>query len=115
MTITPSTPPTCPEATALDLLVDAAETTTGSTAFRAPMQDLAGALHAEDALAGLAWGDARLAASAIAHDACTLDDPARGLRARAAAVRAGTSCARCADPEGVAQALGTAATVLGLM
>lgn len=115
MTITRTTTPLDPEAAALDLLVRAAETATGSTAFREPMQDLAGALHAEGALAGLVWGDARLVAASIGHDACTLGDPVRALRNRAATVRAGTWGAWCADPEGVAQALGTAATILDVM
>jgi hypothetical protein len=41
------------------------------------MKDLAGALHVESALAGLVWGDAKLAAAAIAHDACMVDDCVR--------------------------------------
>jgi hypothetical protein len=69
MTITIGTPPADPETAALDLLVGAAETATGTTAFRAVLQDLAGALHAEGALAGLAWGDARLVAAAVSFDA----------------------------------------------
>lgn len=83
MTTTISTPPTDPESAALDLLVEAAETAAGSTAFRAVLQDLAGALQIEGALAGLAWVDARLVAVAIAYDALTDDDPVVSLRMRA--------------------------------
>ncbi|MDM3973274.1 hypothetical protein QRB36_03725 [Mycobacterium marseillense] len=54
MTVTVGTLPADPEAAALDLLVNAAEAATSSTAFRAVLQDLAGALHAASALAGLA-------------------------------------------------------------
>ena len=89
MTITYDTPPADPESAALDLLVDAAAAATGSTAFRDVLQDLAGALHAEGALAGLAWADARLVAAAVSFDACTAADPVGSLRGRAAVVRAG--------------------------
>jgi len=59
----------------------------------------AGALHAEGALAGLAWLDARLVAAAIAHDACMVDDPVHALRSRAASMRAGQWDSQCADPK----------------
>ena len=114
MTTTISTTPADPESAALDLIVDAAEAATGSTAFRAVLQDLAGALHVEAALAGLAWTDARLVAAAVSFDACTAADPVRSLRRRAAAVRTGRG-PRCVDPAGIAQALDVAATVLDLM
>jgi len=114
MTTTIGTPPTDPESAALDLLVQAAETATGSTAYRAVLQDLAGALHAEGALANLAWVDARLVAAAVSFDACTAADPAASLRRRAAAVRAGRG-PLCADPAGIAGALDVAANVLKLM
>jgi len=42
-----------------------AETATARTAFRAALQDLAGALHVDSP--ALVWGDAKLAAAAIAH------------------------------------------------
>lgn len=103
--------PTDPENAALDLLVDAAEAATGSAAFRAVLQDLAGALHAERALANLAWVDARLVAAAVSFDACTAADLAGSLRRRAAAVRAGRG-PRCADPAGNAGAPDVAANVL---
>ncbi|WP_233213620.1 hypothetical protein [Mycobacterium hubeiense] len=47
MTATTSSPPADPEVAALDLIVQAAEAATGSTAFRPVLQDLADALHAE--------------------------------------------------------------------
>ncbi|MFY2858262.1 amino acid aminotransferase [Mycobacterium sp. THU-M104] len=114
MTITVDTSAGDPETAALNLLVQAAEPATGSTAFRAVLQDLAGVLHAEGALAGLAWADARLVAAAVSFDACTAAEPVGSLRRRAAAVRAGRG-PRCVDPVGVAQALDVAATVLELM
>jgi hypothetical protein len=114
MTITIDTPPADPESAALDLLVRAAETATGSTAFRAVLQDLAGALQAEGALSGLAWSDARLVAAAVSFETCTAADPVESLRRRAAAVRSGRG-PRCVDPVGIAQALDVAATVLEVM
>ncbi|OBC12618.1 amino acid aminotransferase [Mycobacterium sp. 852013-50091_SCH5140682] len=114
MTTTIDTLPADPETAALDLIVHAAEAATGSTAFRAVLQDLAGALHAEGALASLAWADARLVAGAVSFDACTSADPVGSLRRRAAVVRAGRGPG-CVDPAGVAQALDVAATVLDVM
>jgi hypothetical protein len=92
-----ASPPADPESAALDLIVQAAEAATGSTAFRAVLQDLAGALHAEGALAGLTWRDARLVAAAISYDSCVVDDPARSLRSRSASLRAGRKGLRCAE------------------
>lgn len=118
MTTATSTPPAEPESAALDLIVQAAENATGSTAFRAPLQTLAGLLHAEGALSGLAWVDARLVAAAVSFDVCTAADPVRSLRRRSAAVRAGGGLKGVrltqplVDPAGVAQALDVAATVL---
>jgi hypothetical protein len=112
---TTSTAPADPESAALDLLVQAAEDATGSTAFRAVLQDLAGLLHAEGALAGLEWMDARLVAAAVSFDVCTAADPVGSLRRRAAAMRSGRGRPRCVDPAGIAQALDVAATVLELM
>jgi hypothetical protein len=114
MTTTIGTLPADPEAAALDLIVQAAEAATGSTAFRAVLQDLAGLLHAEGALARLAWVDARLVAAAVSFDVCTAADPAGSLRRRAAAVRAGGG-PPCVDPAGIAQALDVAATALDVM
>src|SRR4051812_5499383 len=95
-----STPPADPESAALDLIVHAAEAV-GSTALRAVLQDLAGALQVEGALAGLAWDDARLAAAGIAYDALTSDDPVGSLQIRAGSMRAGYWDRHCADPEGI--------------
>lgn len=72
MTTTIRTPPADPESAALDLTVQAAETATG---FRAVLQNLAGALHVEGVLSGLAWVDARLVATAVSFDACSAADP----------------------------------------
>jgi hypothetical protein len=114
MTTSFETPPADPESAALELLVRSAETATGSTAFRAVLQDVAGALHAEGALVGLAWSDARLVAAAVSFDACTAADPVASLRRRAAALRTGRG-PRCVNPAGIAQALDVAATVLDVM
>ncbi|RDH75496.1 amino acid aminotransferase [Mycolicibacterium moriokaense] len=114
MTTAIGVPPADPESAALELLVDAAETATGSAAFRAILQDLAGLLHAEGALAGLAWEDARLVAAAVSFDACTAADPVGSLRRRAAAMRTGRG-PRCVDSAGIAQAIDVAATVLDTM
>jgi hypothetical protein len=108
------TPPTDSESAALELLVRSAETATGSAAFRAVLQDVAGALHAESVLAGLVWSDARLVAAAVSFDACTAADPVGSLRRRAAAMRTGHG-PRCVNPAGIAQALDVAATVLEVM
>jgi hypothetical protein len=70
---------------------------------------------AEGALAGLVWADARLTAAAIAYDALTDDDPVGSLRIRAGSMRAGYWDRHCANPEGIAQALDVAATVLDVM
>lgn len=114
MTTTIGTTPADPESAALDLIVQAAEAATGSTAFRAVLQDLAGLLHAEGAFTGLAWVDARLVAAAVSFDVWTAADPAGSLRRRAAAVSAGRG-PRCAEPAGIAHALDVAANVLELM
>ncbi|EFG79568.1 hypothetical protein HMPREF0591_0545 [Mycobacterium parascrofulaceum ATCC BAA-614] len=114
MTTATSTAPADPESAGLELLVQAAEDATGSTAFRAVLQDLAGALGVERALAGLAWPDARLVAAAVSFDVCTAPDPVGSLRRRAATVRAGRG-PRCANRAGIAQALDVAATVLDVM
>ena len=114
MTTTTSAAPADPESAGLELLVQAAEDATGSSAFRAVLQDLAGLLHAEGALTGLGWVDARLVAAALSFDVCTAADPIASLRGRAAAVRAGRG-PRCVNPAGVAQALDVAATVLDVM
>ncbi|TDL01548.1 amino acid aminotransferase [Mycobacterium paragordonae] len=114
MTTPPSTPPADPETAALDLIVRIGEAVPGAVALRGALQDFAGALHVEGALAGLTTAaDARLAAATIAEAACTADDSVAALRIRAAAIRAG--CWDCAHPDGLAQALDGAATVLDAM
>lgn len=114
MTSITSTAPADPESAGLELLVQAAEDATGTTAFRAALQDLAGLLHAEGALAGLDWMDVRLVAGTVSFDVCTGADPGGSLRRRAAAVRGGRG-PRCVDCAGVAHALDVAATVLSVM
>lgn len=98
MTTTIGTLPADPEAAALELIVQAAEAATGSTAFRAVLQDLAGPLHAEGALAGLAWVDARLVAATVSFDVCTAADPAGSLRRRAAAALPAVALAASTPP-----------------
>lgn len=107
---TPPIHPTDPEASALDLIVDAAEAATGSTAFRAVLQDLAGLLQLERVFAGLTWPDARLVAAAIAFDAVMSPRPARSLRTRAECVLDGWPAT--ADQASVARALNTAAAAV---
>jgi hypothetical protein len=113
-TTTISTTPADPESAALDLIVRIAEAVPGAVALRASLQHLAGALQIEGALSGLATvADARLAAATITEAACTADDPVGSLRIRAASMRAGCwDDPRCANTEGLAQALDAAATVL---
>lgn len=106
----PPTDPADPEAAALNLIIEAAETATGSTAFRAVLQDLAGLLQVEGALAGLTWPDAKLAAAAIAFDAVMSPRPARSLRTRADCVLDGWPAT--VDRASVARALRTAAVLV---
>jgi hypothetical protein len=114
MTTATGTPPADPQSAALDLIVRIAEALPGGApALRAALQHLAGVLQLECALADLAWDDVRLAAATIVDAACTADDPVGALRIRAAAMRAG--CWDCANPQGLAQALDRAATVLDVM
>lgn len=103
-----------PETAALDYLVRIAEAVPGATALHAAVRDIATALHVEGALSGLTtMADARLAAATIAEAAITADDPVAALKIRAGAIRAG--CRDCADPDGLALALDSAATVLDVM
>ncbi len=86
--------------------------------MRAALQQFAGALELDSALASLTTvADARLAAAAIAEAACTADDPVGALRIRAAAMRAGCRLSEfnSDNPHGLAQALDGAATVLDVM
>lgn len=109
-TYTPPTNPADPEAAALDLIVRATETATGSTAFRAVLQELAAALQAEGALAGLRWDDAKLAAAAIAFDVVMSPAPVRSLRTRAECVLDGWPAT--VDQAATARALNTAASLV---
>lgn len=115
MTTATSTPPADPESVALDSLVRIAEAMPGGApALRAALQNFAGALQIEGALAGITTvADARLAAVTIAEAALTAADPVGSLRIRAAAMRA--RCWDCADPDGLADALDGAATVLDVL
>lgn len=118
MTNTTRTLPTDPESAALDLIVRIAEALPGGApALRGALQHFAGALQLESALSSLTtMTDARVAAAAIAELACTADDAVGSLRIRAAAIRAG--CANrtdVLDPDGLALALDSAATVLDVM
>lgn len=116
MTTPTSTPPADPETAALDYLVRIGEAVPKATALAgaprcktspAPCTSRA---HLPDLTTA---ADARLAAATIAEAACTADDPVAALRIRAAAIRAG--CWDCANPDGLAQALDRAATVLDVM
>jgi hypothetical protein len=84
---TTNTRATDPESDALQLIIDAVETATGSTAFREPMTDLGGARVVEWAFAGLIWGDALAHGCGDRHDAVMVDDADGALRRRGAAVR----------------------------
>lgn len=109
-TYTPPIDPADPEAAALNLIVEAAETATGSTAFRPILQELAGLLQVEGALAGLTWHDAKLTAAAIAFDVVMSPRPARSLRTRADCVIDGWPSTT--DQASVARALNTAAALV---
>ncbi|MFP2990313.1 amino acid aminotransferase [Mycobacterium intracellulare] len=109
----PPADPADPEGAALDLIVEAAETATGSTAFRAVLQDLAGLLQVEGALAGLAWPDARLVAAAIAFDTVNSPRPARSLRTRADCVL--DSWPATVDRAAIARALRAAADLVSTL
>ncbi|WP_225593723.1 hypothetical protein [Mycolicibacterium fortuitum] len=66
------------------------------------------------ALSGLTdLRDAQIVEGTIVDAAVAADDPVAALRFRAAAVRVG--CQPCANPEGLAQSLEGAATVLDVM
>jgi hypothetical protein len=84
-----------PESAALDLIVQLPAALLGTSAFTPVLQDFCGLLHAEGALAGLSWNDARHITAAVSLDACHDDDPAQGNP------QSGTHCARPA-PRGSA-------------
>lgn len=54
-----------------------------TSAFTPVLHDICGLLHAEGALAGLPWADARRVAAAVSLDACHHDDAAEVIRSRA--------------------------------
>lgn len=117
MTTTYAVPanPADPEAAALDLIVQLPAQLLGTSAFTEVLQDLCGLLHAESALTGLCWDDARQVAAAVALDACQHDDPAQVLRDRARAVLAGSDGTTWQDRQGAVRALNVAARVLALL
>lgn len=100
------------EAAALDHLLRAPKAATGTTRFRAPLQDLATAVDAEQILIGLGWDDSRQVAATTSFDAITEDEPSFVLRDRAQLVLAGRDGHPWRDSTGVARALNIAATVL---
>jgi hypothetical protein len=67
-TYTVPTDPPDPESAAQDLIVQLPATLLDTSAFTSVLQDLCGLLHAEGALAGLSWHDARQIAAAMAFD-----------------------------------------------
>jgi hypothetical protein len=79
----------------------------------AVLADLHAELDAADVFTALPVDDCDLLVAALSFDVCLRSDPARSMRARASAVRAGGW--PCADRAGVAQALDVAATVLEAM
>ncbi|BCP05884.1 amino acid aminotransferase [Mycobacterium sp. 5-140-3-2] len=109
-TYTPPADPADPEAAALELIVEAAEAATGSAAFRAVLQELAGLLQVEGALAGLTWRDAKLAAAAIAFDVVMSPTPARSLRTRTNRIL--DEWPATVEQASVARALNTAAALV---
>ncbi|ULE32573.1 hypothetical protein [Mycobacterium sp. IDR2000157661] len=70
-------------------------------------------LDADGVLTGLPADDAELLVAALSYDVCLRSDPARSMRSRAAAVRAGRW--PCEDRSGVAQALDAAAALLDVL
>jgi hypothetical protein len=71
------------ETAALELIVRVPEVVMGDSGARETLQELAALLDAEDAFAGMAWFDARHAATVIMADALGRDDAPGFLRARA--------------------------------
>lgn len=72
------------------------------------LQDYTGLLAAQDALAGLAWDDARQIAAAIAFDLCNRDEPGDFLRSRARNALSGADNMGWKDRARVARALSLA-------
>lgn len=76
----------------------------------AVLADLSADLDAAGVFTDLPIDDGELLVAALSFDVCLRSDPARSMRTRASAVRAGRW--PCEDRAGVAQALDTAATLL---
>ena len=70
-------------------------------------------LDAAGVFTGLPIGDGDLLVAALSFDVCLRAEPARSMRTRASAVRAGQW--PCEDRRGVARALDLAATVLDVL
>jgi len=104
--------PTDPEAAALDLIVRLPAQLLHTDALTAVLQDYAGLLHAEGAVAGMSWHDAKHAVTAIMVDALTRDDAAQFLLKRAERALDRSDDMAWDDPAAMARALTIAATVL---
>ena len=74
-----------------------------STARR--WQDYGGVLHAEGALAGLSWADAKQIAAAVPFDMCTRDDAEPFVRGHARNMLAGVDNMPWEDRVGAARAM----------
>ncbi|WP_131588724.1 hypothetical protein [Mycolicibacterium phlei] len=74
------------------------------------LADLSADLDAAGVFTGLPVDDGELLVAALSFDVCLRSDPARSMRARAAAVRAGRW--PCGDRAGVARALDIAAAMI---
>lgn len=104
--------PTDPEAAALNLIVQLPAQVFGSDAFTAPLQDFCGVLHAEGALAGLAWRDARHVAAAVSFDVVSDDDAPTLMRHRARSAFSGADGLPWLDASAAARAFNLAASGL---
>ena len=105
------------EHAALDLIVHAPSQMLDSTPEQLRplvelMQDFCGALQVEQALAGLAWHDAKHVAVAVAFDLCCRDDAADFLRRRAGNALSGADGIPWLNPERAAHAFTVAARLL---
>jgi hypothetical protein len=92
MSITYAVPtnPADPESAALELIVQLPTRLLATHAFTPVLQDFCGLLHAESALVGLSWNDARQVWWRQSLDARQHDDAAPVLRARTRDVLAGS-------------------------
>jgi hypothetical protein len=118
MTTTDYTVPDNPadvEAAALELIVRLPGQIMHTDALTEVLQDYCGALHAEGALAGLSWADAKNVAAVVSFDVATREDAADFIYNRARNVLAGTDNMPWENREAAVRALNIAATVLGLL